>query len=358
VKIVFDAYWWVAGPPSLRHVMREIVGAWSRNFPADEITLVVRKKHAKLASVEMPPNASLVPSGMYPQALLASYATARVAKSLGADAIVAQNFAARSDSLSTVYLHDVLFMTNPEWFTRTERLYFSFMNRFSKRADLVFTSTETEGDRVRRLTSARKVLPVGLGLSRELMDGIAMNPVIGLNQDSFVLTVGRLNIRKNLSRVIRAALDTGQITPSHPLVIVGSPNGKAGETNPEVEAAIESGAVVFTGFVDEATLRWLYSNTSLFVFLSLGEGFGMPPVEASYFGAPVLASDLPVFRETLRSRAHFVDPTEVADIRQGIIAALERGAPLELLDKIEDTHNWDTTVQLMRDAMMQEIGSK
>jgi glycosyltransferase involved in cell wall biosynthesis len=260
--------------------------------------------------------------------------------------------------LSTVYLHDVLFMTNPEWFTKTERLYFSFMNRFSKRADLVFTSTQTEGDRVRRLTSARKVLPVGLGLSRELMDGIAMSPVTGLNHGSFVLTVGRLNIRKNLARVIHAALDTGQITPSHPLVVVGSPNGKAGETSPELETAIESGAVVFTGFVDEATLRWLYSNTSLFVFLSLGEGFGMPPVEASYFGAPVLASDLPVFRETLRTRAHFVDPTEVGEIRQGIITALERGTPLELLDRIEETHNWDTTVQLMRDAMLQEIGSK
>lgn len=65
--------------------------------------------------------------------------------------------------------------------------------------------------------------------------------------------------------------------------------------------------VYFTGFVDDITLGWLYKNSLLFVYPSIYEGFGYPPLEAIYYGVKTLVSDIPVLRETLNGMAHFVD---------------------------------------------------
>ena len=137
MKVVFDAYWWVEGTPSLRHVLREIVFAWATRFPEDEIALVVRRRHLAAAADDTPAGAQLVATRARPQALLAAFVTERVRRRLGFDAVVVHNFSARSAKVSATYLHDVLFLTNPEWFTRIELAYFSFMARWIRRADVV-----------------------------------------------------------------------------------------------------------------------------------------------------------------------------------------------------------------------------
>jgi len=352
LKVVFDAYWWVNGPPSLRHVLREIVAAWQSNFPHDELTLVVRR--GITASTE---GIATVESRLWPQALLATRAVPRVARSIGADLVLTHNFAARySEGVSAIYLHDVLFETNPEWFSATERRYFSLMTRWARRADLVFTSSETEAERIREHTDAQRVLAVGLGMSHELMAiGEPDDPDPALYGMRFVLTVGRLNIRKNLGRVIRAALASSSVTIDRPLVIVGSANGKEEGLDVAAREAVATGRIRFTGFVSEERLRWYYKHTSLFVFLSLGEGFGMPPIEAAYFSATVLASDLPVFHETLGDSASFVDPTDEAAITAaldaGVVAGESRGADRRPRGSVAARHDWSETVGAMRAAV-------
>ena len=352
LKVVFDAYWWVNGPPSLRHVLREIVAAWHSNFPHDELTLVVRRgalaSSAGFATVE---------SRLWPQALLATRAVPRVARSIGADLVLTHNFAARySEGVSAIYLHDVLFESHPEWFTAVERRYFALMTRWVRRADLVFTSSETEAERIRQHTNAQRVIAVGLGMSRELMatdEPEDLDPALyGMR---FVLTVGRLNVRKNLGRVIRAALASSVVTIDRPLVIVGSANGKEEGLDVAAREAVATGRIRFTGFVSEARLRWYYRHTSLFVFLSLGEGFGMPPIEAAYFSATVLASDLPVFHETLGDSASFVDPTDeaaiTAAIEAGVVAGESRDLDRRPRGSVAARHDWSETVAAMRAAV-------
>jgi len=352
LKVVFDAYWWVNGPPSLRHVLREIVAAWHSNFPHDELTLVVRRgasaSSAGFATVE---------TRLWPQALLATRAVPRVARSIGADLVLTHNFAARyGDGVSAIYLHDVLFESHPEWFTAVERRYFSLMTRWVRRADLVFTSSETEAERIRQHTNARRVIAVGLGMSRELMatdEPEDLDPALyGMR---FVLTVGRLNVRKNLGRVIRAALASSVVTIDRPLVIVGSANGKEEGLDVAAREAVATGRIRFTGFVSEARLRWYYRHTSLFIFLSLGEGFGMPPIEAAYFSATVLASDLPVFHETLGDSASFVDPTDeaaiTAAIEAGVVAGESRDRDRRPRGSVAARHDWSETVAAMRAAV-------
>lgn len=356
MRLVFDAYWWVEGPASLRHVLRETVLAWCAEHPEDEVALVVRHRHLERARASAPDGAVLVPTRARPQALLATVAVERARRRLGYDAVLVQNFATRSRGVSAVYLHDVLFVTDPEWFTRTERAYFSRMVAWVRRADVVFSSSASEGERIRRSTRARRVVPVGLGMSTELTDSNEQRPVAGLEPSGFLLTVGRLNVRKNLERTILGVLASGAVDASHPLVVVGGASGKAEQLDPRVDEAVAAGTVRFLGHVDEAELRWLYASTSLFVCLSLGEGFGMPPVEARFFGAPVVASDLPVFRENLPDGTAFVDPTDLAAIAEAVRSAVASpppggSTPADVLAQ----HDWRRSVRLMRAALTTEL---
>ena len=357
MKIVFDAFWWGGGPPSLRHVMREIIIAWHKKFPEDELILVTRKKHTAANSSDQLPGV-LLKTVLWPQALAATQGVRRIARHHNADAVLTHNFAASvPNAVSSVYLHDVLFTTNPEWFTRIERLYFSFMCRWIRRADVVFTSSHCEAARIRDHSDAHFVVPVGLGLSTELTAAeMADDPDPTLTPGQFLLTVGRLNVRKNLETTILSALRTGLVDRGRPLVVVGNPGGKSTAMGSEVREAIQSGAVVFTGFVPEARLRWLYRNTALFSFLSLGEGFGMPPVEAAYFGAPVLVSDLDVFQETLGTAARYVQPTDTSAISALMTASIAAGQvstkAVNDRDELGRRHNWDDAVGAMRSVIV------
>lgn len=354
MRVVFDAYWWVEGPTSLRRVLRETVLAWAAAFPEDELALVVRRRHLAAAAADVPAGVRLAATRLRPQALLASRAVEPVRRRLGFDAVVVQNFAARSRGVSAVYLHDVLFETNPEWFTPVERRYFSRMTRWVPRADVVFASTATEAERIRRCTRARAVVPVGLGLSRELVDHTALCPVQGLEPGRFLLAVGRLNVRKNLARTVAGALGSGVVTPERPLVLVGAGTADELRAVPRIRAGIDSGAVLLPGHVDDAQLRWLYTHTALLLFLSLGEGFGMPPVEARAFGAPVLASDLPVLRENLGDEATYVDPLDTAAVARAVRELVEHPAaarPSTVLER----HDWTATVGAMRAELAARI---
>jgi len=356
MKIVFDAFWWGGGPPSLRHVMREIVLMWQKRYPLDELILVTRSKHNAASRNDIPDTASVRESPIWPQAFFAAGPVARIARQENADVVITHNFAARVPGrVSAIYLHDVLFETNPEMFTPLELRYFALMTRWVRHADVVFTSSYSEADRIRQNTHARRVIPVGLGLSEELIEpGALEEQYPGLTAKSYLLTVGRLNVRKNLERTILAAIESGVLTPTFPLVVVGSPDGKEVELSDAVRDAIADGRIIFTGFVTEARLRWLYRNTPLFMFLSLGEGFGMPPVEAAYFGAPVLASDLAVTRENLGALAHYVDPTDTEAIRDAILRCLRFPYPVPAPadDTLATQHNWAASVDAMRAALL------
>ncbi len=113
---------------------------------------------------------------------------------------------------------------------------------------------------------------------------------------------------------------------------------------------MESGAVRFLGFVSDAQLAWLYATSNLFVFASLDEGFGMPALEALHFGAPVLVSDIPVFREILGDHAQYVAPTDVAAVTSAIDAMAHTPRP-EPLDPESLGYSWRTSAQTIRAAL-------
>lgn len=352
MRVVLDGFWWVRGTQSLRHVVRGFTEAWASRYPEDEIIIVVRRRHAD-AIGELPANVRAVPTRAYPQALLAMLVVPWVARRVRADAMMAHNFTPLFGRRRSVLIQDVMFTTSPEWFSRKELLYYRWMVRSARRADVVFSSTETEGDRLRRMTKARSVLRAGMGMSADLIDGTGDAPVAGLVPRRFVLAVGRLNVRKNLRGTLDGARESGRLSPTCPLVVVGERDGEWDELPDWVRDAVDDGSVVFTGFVSIDELRWLIRQCSVYVCLSLDEGFGLPPVEARILGARVLVSDRPVFRETLGDDAVYVDPLDPDAVGTELRALLD--APVvadpSAAQRLGDRHNWGQAVERVRSAL-------
>jgi glycosyltransferase involved in cell wall biosynthesis len=135
----------------------------------------------------------------------------------------------------------------------------------------------------------------------------------------FFLWAGSLNPRKNLPRVIAAFEAAARELPHH-LVLVGEAGWDADETLRRAKASPLGARIHLPGRVSDAELRGLYQRAAGFVFVSLMEGFGLPVLEAMASGCPVIASKIPVLRETAGEAALLVEPTEV----EAIAAAMRR----------------------------------
>ena len=134
----------------------------------------------------------------------------------------------------------------------------------------------------------------------------------------FVLTVGRLNVRKNVARLIEAFARVAQQDVTRHLVVVGEKDGKY---SPGAIPDHVTSRIHFLGHVTDDELRWLYENCDLFVFPSLDEGYGLPLLEANMLGAAAIASDIPVFRE-LQVAADYFDPRSVDEMAAAILLGL------------------------------------
>ena len=133
-------------------------------------------------------------------------------------------------------------------------------------------------------------------------------------RERYVLCVGNLEPRKNLSRAVRAFEAAGADDCS--LVVVGA----RGWRNEEFERAVAETAahVVVAGYVDDAELVPLYSGAACLVFPSLYEGYGFPPLEAMACGTPVISSDRTSLPEVVGDAGVLVDPLDTAAIGAAI----------------------------------------
>lgn len=349
--VVMDAFWWVNGPQSLKNVQRGIIEAWAQRFPEDRLVLVVRHRDAAL--VDLPgTHCSVVATRAYPQAVMAAVIVPWVALKRRADGMLVHNFSPLFGRGRLVLIHDLMFETNPEWFTRKELLYFRWMTRLAPRAQRILSTSKTEGVRLKNLVPEGQVSAVGMGLNPQLFSG-STSPlkVQNLKPGHFLLTVGRLNVRKNLESVIRAALASKLIAGSFPLVVVGERDGAWKDIEFESEATAAN--IVFTGFVEEAELLWLLRNCGMFICLSLDEGFGLPPLEARALGAPTIVSDIPVFRETLSKfdNVVFVDPLSHLSVAEAIDSLAPRTSSyVEDRSDIE-VDSWEDVVVRLREIL-------
>jgi glycosyltransferase involved in cell wall biosynthesis len=138
------------------------------------------------------------------------------------------------------------------------------------------------------------------------------------NQEKYILSVSSIAYHKNFIKLIEAFLYLK--TKNIKLYIVGGVNERIfGKDSKKILNYIKNNEnIKFLGRVNEDTLIQLYSNALCFVYPSLYEGFGLPPLEAQACGCPVVISDILVFKEIYGDSALYFNPLDPQDIANKI----------------------------------------
>lgn len=129
--------------------------------------------------------------------------------------------------------------------------------------------------------------------------------------DKYIMTLSTLEPRKNMVLLLEAFTDIKDKV-DYDLVLVGRKGWKMDEI---VEKYDRDGRVHITGFVDDEHIAAIYKNAICFVFPTLYEGFGLPPVEALALGTPVISSDAASMPEVLRNQAVFFKSNSISELK-------------------------------------------
>ena len=184
-------------------------------------------------------------------------------------------------------------------------------------AGIIVPSETTRRDLVTLFPAAAdKVRVIPLGIGREFTAGA--DPARGEElrgryalPDRFILFVGQLEPKKNIAGLVRgfAALRAGGHR-QHRLVIAGSHGWGCAEFERAVRQFGLEQEVIFPGFIPAVELPALYRLADLFVFPSLYEGFGLPPLEAMACGVPAVVSNRGSLPEIVSDAALQVEPLD------------------------------------------------
>ena len=228
-------------------------------------------------------------------------------------------------------IHDLAFEHMPETFTRRGSMQLKLtVRRTAQRAARIATVSEYSRQDLLRTyrLSPEKVAVTYNGIEAHFtpqavsaQEAEDVRRRFGISRD-FLLAVGSLQPRKNLIRLIRAyaklRAEHSGFAPQ--LVIVGRKLWLADEIFAEVRRQRWAEDVILTGYVADADLAQLYRAATAFVYPSLFEGFGLPPVEAMACGTPVVTSNVSSLPEVVGDAALLIDPGD----EEALAAALLR----------------------------------
>ena len=180
--------------------------------------------------------------------------------------------------------------------------------------------------------------------------------------DHYMLYVGKIEPRKNLKRLFHAfkkAVSCGLLVDLY-LVIVGEKAWLYEDIMEACEDPLIKERIIFTGFLSDAQLGYVYRGAKFLIFPSLYEGFGLPPLEAMSFGLPVIASNRGSLPEILEDAPLWIDPESQEDMIEKMKMMLEdselrmrcREKGMRLLDRYSWEKTARETIETYKKAML------
>jgi glycosyltransferase involved in cell wall biosynthesis len=293
----------------------------------------------------------------------------RAARSAGVDVLHSPVYAGPLlySSPQIVTLHDLSFYLFPHLFPPVRRCYLQCMTRATtRRADAVIAvseSTARDAIQILGLPPERvHVIPNGVNpsLHPPSADEIAALRDRYELPERYVLYLGTLEPRKNLPTLIEAYGMARHSGIEHGLVIAG---GKGWYDEPIYEAVRVTGFeedILLIGYVPSEHLAALYGGADLFVYPSLYEGFGLPPLEAMACGVPVLVSNVSAMPEVVGKGGVTVNPREPKQIAEAMLSLLgdedRRRVLAEAGLERAARYSWENTARLTA-ALYREVAA-
>ncbi|MBA4417139.1 MAG: hypothetical protein C0392_04415 [Syntrophus sp. (in: bacteria)] len=228
-------------------------------------------------------------------------------------------------------VHDLSFLHIPECFTNFERVKDQVLiPRNIRKAGKVLTVSEySKQDIINNYHISPDHVEVGYNgagpIFKPIADPQRASDVVrgyGISK-KYILYVGRLNKRKNLSSLVKAftILKETKNIP-HQLVIGGIKDFLPSDEMESINSSSYKNDIIFTGYLPEEHLPLLYGLADVFVYPSLYEGFGLPCLEAMSCGCPVVSSNLTSLPEVVGDAGILVNPLNVHEISQAIFEVI------------------------------------
>ncbi len=241
-----------------------------------------------------------------------------------------------------VVIHDLVSFIMPNRHNKKAKILEKiFMKIACKRAKFIITVSEnTKKDLINFFNIKSNkifVIPEAPDYNfRAIEDGVGINKVLTKYNlsNNFILSVGTLEPRKNLVRLIEAyknLVDMG--LSKYKLVIVGKKGWYYEEIFKKAKQLNIEKNIVFLGYVSDSDLNCLYNTAKCFIYPSLYEGFGLPVLEAMMCGCPVVASNNSSLPEVVGKAGILFDPCNTDDIREKLYKILTNDSLIKEMQK-------------------------
>jgi len=246
-----------------------------------------------------------------------------------------------------IALHDIAFKTYSGHLTRNFVLWYSFLTFLNiKRYKHIFTQSEFSKNEICEVykIDPNRVTPT-YSAAEHLNNIIVDDNIIkklNLEGKTFCFSLGSKSEHKNRRFVEECALKNPDII----FVISGGINTKVLKNSEYNDREVSN--LLVTGFITDNELASLYKNCSCFIFPSLYEGFGIPPLEAITLGCKkVLVTDLPVLKEVYGENVNYIDFS--SNDRYNIKDVLEKGKTSDIT--ITKKYSWNKIAKIILDKM-------
>lgn len=219
-----------------------------------------------------------------------------------------------------VTVHDVAFMAYPQTFSKSFLYVYRFMiPRIMRSAKKVITVSEFSKSEIVKY----------YGINREKID-VVYNAVGAdfrkkedekLKKQKYILAVSSLNYRKNFLAVLKAFSILEKTDKETALYIIGDLKN-TNFAGVDIEQYKKDQRINFLGRVSDNELIRYYSNAAAFIYPSIYEGFGIPPLEAQRCGCKVIIADIPPLREVVADSGLYCNPYDVNDIANKMMSSI------------------------------------
>ncbi len=251
-----------------------------------------------------------------------------------------------------ITIHDLSFYKFPGAFSKSSRMFKQFLVPISiRRANrIIADSQNTKNDIINLFPEAEnkiRVIYPGRPDFKRIHNTDLINSVkkkYGICGE-YILGVCTIEPRKNLERLVQAFEMISQKFSDTSLVLTGKKGWLYDDFFNRIKGSSIKNRIVITGYVEQQDLPYIYSGAKVFVYPSLYEGFGLPPLEGMCCGVPVIVSNTSSLPEVVGDAGVYCDPYSIESIADAITRVLSDEALKNHLsfEGIKRSHifNWE-----------------
>lgn len=185
------------------------------------------------------------------------------------------------------------------------------------RADRIITPTLTVKGQLEKIYGkkiSKKISSIYEGVNYQIINS-KENKSLGKKFEDFFIYVGNFYPHKNIERLIRAF---STVKTSSKLLLLGPNDFFKRRLSQLINELKQKNRILFFNSLSVGDLIFFYKNANALIHPSISEGFGLPLIEAAYFGCPIIGSDIKVFKELMGDNYLSFDPTNVEDMSEKI----------------------------------------